>query len=704
MNAVPKPAVRELTAKNMDAVRGAYAALKTAIPGFKQRRAQLTMIGGASRALATAGGVAAIEAKTGTGKSLGYLCAGVPLALESGKKLVISTGTIQLQEQLFKRDIPAFLKATGLKATVSLAKGRGRFVCPKQLAEVTRNMPDDDLFGVEEGLWAAPPQASDIARVQRLEAEFDAGVWSGDLDAIDPLPSEIQRLVTMPASTCAGRACPYAKSCPMLANRKETLEAEIVVTNHDLLLADLSIMDEDGKGGTLIADPADALYVIDEGHHLGARAIRSAESSVALTGLPKRYTAFKKVMANALRMASVTEVAKQNMQDCVRLADQATQEIGSLTEIIRGDWTPAPGEYEPRWRAEHGILPEAYRAAAANLAAYTRDMLSLLSAAALLVKDSPANDKAKERAGRVASMLADELTAHRQLWSQWAAAPHQDGRAPFAKWIELTDGGALIAKCSPVRAAPILESLLWSRAESVLVTSATLATGTDFTHFSDAVGLPAEAEIMALPSPFNLQAQASFEVPWLGVQPSQFDGHVDAICGWLEGELAWNEGALVLFSSKRKLQAVLERLSPDKRSRVLAQGTLSKAELVKTHADRIASGKGSVIFGTNQMGEGLDLPGLLKTVVITQMPFAVPTEPVLATLAEWVEKNGRNAFAEIVVPEAIRVLTQYCGRLIRREGDAGKIVCLDQRLIEKSYGRRILSALPPFRQVIGKRC
>jgi ATP-dependent DNA helicase DinG len=183
--------------------------------------------------------------------------------------------------------------------------------------------------------------------------------------------------------------------------------------------------------------------------------------------------------------------------------------------------------------------------------------------------------------------------------------------------------------------------------------------------------------------------------------PDAREEHAQEISDWLAEYLDWDAGNLVLFTSRAKLDRVLQRLPIDKVRKVRAQGSLAKAQLLAEHSADIESGKGSTLFGLASFGEGVDLPGkLCETVVITQLPFAVPTDPVGATYAEWLESRGRNPFIEVSVPEATRLLTQYCGRLIRNETDTGRIVLLDRRVVTKRYGAGMLRALPPFERVI----
>jgi len=256
--------------------------------------------------------------------------------------------------------------------------------------------------------------------------------------------------------------------------------------------------------------------------------------------------------------------------------------------------------------------------------------------------------------------------------------------------------------CSPVSAAHVLRTLLWKEIDSVVMTSATLTGGGDFQSFAIDTGLPDHAETASLPSPFDLPNQAQLVVPQFPVAPDDREGHPKAVAEWLARELDWHKGSMVLFTSRWKMEKVAELMPASRRGAIQVQSSGNKSQVVAAHLERVAAGKGSVLFGLNSFGEGLDLPGeACTTVVITQVPFAVPTDPQTATLGEWLEARGHNPFNLIAIPHALRTLTQFAGRLIRTSTDTGRVVILDSRLLSRRYGRTIIDALPPFKRVIG---
>lgn len=683
------------------AIREAYARLQANTPGFSTRRSQSQMIGVASRALARPGGVGVIEAPTGVGKSLGYLTAAVPIALAHKKKLVISTGTVALQSQLVERDIPAFLKATGIEATVALAKGRTRYLCTRNAAELHGETRQDAMFEDEQVLYERPLSAADADLARRLAKAFADSSWNGDLDlAPEPVSPPLRMRITTPASGCAGRRCSHAMQCPVLKARNEVREAQVVVTNHALLLSALSLGDAD-NGQPLIAAPADMLLVLDEGHHVGGVAIDQGAANLPLEEMARRTGRLQILIAAAYRAVDKDKIGALLPNEAIELAAQVAKLLKAFhAEVVRA-WTPDPGERDPQWRAPNGRLPEDWRPAIEELGEQTRALYNWVHAAQGLVAKGKPEDSARERLQRSVGMALEMVEQQHALWSGWRRED-SEGQPPMARWITLTRDGDLVCHCSPVSAAQVLRQLLWQQVDAVVMTSATLTGGGDFQSLAIDAGLPDDAEMVSLPSPFDLPNQAELVVPKFPATPDDREGHPKEVARWLVKELDWGKGSIVLFTSRWKMEKVADLLPLAQRNRVLVQGEGNKSQLIAEHLRRTGAGEGSVLFGLNSFGEGLDLPGeACTTVVITQVPFAVPTDPQTATLGEWLESRGQNPFNLIAVPHALRTLTQFAGRLIRTSSDRGRVVILDSRLLTRRYGRRIIDALPPFKRVIG---
>ncbi len=700
--AEPAKTARALTDPLKASIRDAYAKLQANTPGFTTRRAQSQMIGVVSRALATSGGIGVAEAPTGVGKSLGYLTAGVPIALATKKKLVISTGTVALQSQLVERDIPAFLKATGLEASVALAKGRTRYLCTRNAAELQGETSQEGMFDDEQVLYDRPLSPADADIAGRLAKAYAERSWSGDLDdAPEPVSVPLRLRITTPASGCAGRRCSYSAQCPVLKARTDVREAQIVVTNHALLLSTLSLGDAD-NGQPLIAAPSDMLLVLDEGHHVASVAIGQGAASLPLDEMAKRTSRMQILIAAAYRAVDKDKIATLLPNEAIEVAARVAKLLKAFHTEIERVWKPDPGERDPQWRAVNGQLPQAWLPAVEELGEETRALFNWVHAAHGLVAKAKQDDSARERLQRSMGMALEMIEQQHELWSGWRRED-KEGQPPTARWITLSRDGDLVCHCSPVSAAQVLRSLLWNDVDSVVMTSATLTGGGDFQAFAIDNGVPEHAEMVSLASPFDLPNQAELIVPSFPVTPDDREGHPKEVARYLVRELDWNsKGSIVLFTSRWKMEKVADLMPLAQRNRVLVQGEGNKSQLITEHLRRIAAGEGSVLFGLNSFGEGLDLPGeACTTVVITQVPFAVPTDPQTSTLSEWLESRGHNAFNLIAIPHALRTLTQFAGRLIRSSSDHGRVIILDSRLLTRRYGKRIIDALPPFRRVIG---
>jgi len=682
-------------------IRDAYAKLQANTPGFSTRRSQSQMIGVVSRALSHSGGVGVVEAPTGVGKSLGYLTAGVPIALATKKKLVISTGTVALQSQLVERDIPNFLKATGIEATVALAKGRTRYLCTRNAAEAHGDGAQEGMFDDEQPLFDRPLAPIEMDLAQSLSKAFLEGRWNGDLDnAPETISNTLRSRITTPASGCAGRKCAYSAQCAVLRSRNTVREAQIVVTNHALLLSALSIGESD-NGQPLIAPPSDMLLVLDEGHHIGNVAIDQGAASLALDEMAKRTGRLQVLIAASYRAVDKDKLGNLLPNEAIEAAAKVSKQLKAFRDVIDRSWRPDPSAQEPMWRAPNGRLPDIWMPDIEAIADDTRALFNWAHAALTQVAKGKPEDAARERLQRNLGMALEMIEQQHNLWTGWRRED-KEGQPPTARWITLSRDGDLILHGSPVSAANVLRKLLWDEVDSVVMTSATLTGGGDFQALAIDNGIPAEAEMVSLASPFDLPNQAQLIVPAFPVTPDDKEGHPREVAKYLVKELDWGKGSIVLFTSRWKMEKVAELMPAAQRKQVLVQGETAKQKMIDEHLRRTSAGEGSVLFGLNSFGEGLDLPGeACTTVVITQVPFAVPTDPQTSTLSEWFESRGLNAFNLIAIPHALRTLTQFSGRLIRTSTDTGRVIILDSRLLTRRYGKRIIDSLPPFKRVIG---
>jgi ATP-dependent DNA helicase DinG len=694
-----------------DAIRAAYARLKDGLPGFRARASQGRMIAETAKAFGRAGGVAAIEAPTGTGKSMAYLIAGVEVARFQKKKLLIATATVALQEQLVQRDIPLYLRLNGIEAKVALAKGRGRYLCPRNLLMAANSIHDAQLglagFEADLMLWSKPPQPRDKQALAKLRDAFDRREWDGDMDsAPEPVSELLRPMITTSAGGCTNRKCGQFMVCPFFAARRAVDDAEIIVANQDLVLADLTMPGEgDGGaepawGGVILPRPDETLYVFDEAHHLPGKALDRGAAEVYMSASVRQLNRLGRQVHAAYSLTDKETLGRLALDAGDAKLQELSDALEELEKAIRLGWLPDPAETAPIYRGSLGQLPAPWVEHARVLGLLTGEVQRWLGAVRRAVVEMTDGGPTQEALSRELGIALERIGRQAACWRAWSADDPDDA-PPLARWVTLGADQQLVCHASAVSAAGLLREVLWGNASGVLLTSATLSAGGNFRGFADAVGLPDEAVTLSLPSPFDLASQARLEVPTMRTLPDAREAHAEEISEWLADHLDWDAGNLVLFTSRAKLDRVLQKLPIAQVRKVRAQGSLGKSQLVAEHCADVEAGKGSTLFGLASFGEGLDLPGkLCETVVITQLPFAVPTDPVGATYAEWLESRGRNPFIEVSVPEATRLLTQYCGRLIRNESDCGRIVLLDRRVVTKRYGAGMLKALPPFRRVI----
>jgi ATP-dependent DNA helicase DinG len=695
-----------LTDELKTVIRDAYARIKDGLPGFRARSAQTRMIAEVARALSQAGGAAVIEAPTGTGKSMAYLIAGVEVARAQKKKLLIATATIALQEQLVERDIPLYLKLNGSDAKVALAKGRGRYVCPRNLRMTASGLADSGQMGLgldtDLALWSKPPAERDKTVLRRLIDAFDHHEWNGDMDAAPETPGDMLRaMITTSAGGCTGRRCAQFMACPFFAARRAVADADIIVANQDLVLSDLTMPgDDDNWGGVILPKPDDTLYVFDEAHHMPNKTIDRGAADVPIGTAVRQISRLVRQVHAAYSLTDKEVIAKLTLDGGDAKLQGLSDALEDIEREIKLSWLPDPAETEPMYRGSLGQLPDTWVQHATSLYILTSEVHRWLTAVRRTVTEMSEGGPTQEALSRELGIALERLDRQVRTWRAWSSDDPEHA-PPLARWVTLSRDQQFVCHASAVCAGALLRAILWDNASAAIMTSATLSAGGNFRGFADAVGLPDDAVTISLPSPFDLSVQARLEVPALSALPDEREQHAQAVTDWLAEHLDWDAGNLVLFTSRAKLERVLQRLPIDKVRKVRAQGSLGKTQLIAEHIAAVESGKGSTLFGLASFGEGLDLPGkLCETVVITQLPFAVPTDPVGATYAEWLESRGRNPFLEVSVPEATRLLTQYCGRLIRSETDRGRIVLLDRRVVTRHYGSQMLKALPPFQRVI----
>jgi ATP-dependent DNA helicase DinG len=682
--------------------------------------------------------IAVVQAGTGVGKSAAYAATVIPLALAHQKRVILSTATVALQEQLMAKDLPALSAALPQPFTFALAKGRGRYVCRLKLDQLSGgDAASADLFESDDAPESASQSpdalaAHTVASARAAERwderarqytqwslRLDAGDWDGDRDQLaDPPEAELWGPVAAERHTCTARHCPSYQSCSYYRARSKLAQAQVIVVNHDLLLATLGLH--------ALPAPSDCYIVFDEAHHLGAVAQGQFTESMDLMRsqwLDRLPRAVEEV-AGALNHTpgiDVAEFARELKRAQSDLARLAMARIGSLPawEQLTGRAARAPAArsgFDAAGapvveRFEGGALPAEWMEAVAQLATRSTALLKVMEALATQLKanarDNPGDAarcaKLYSRLGVLAPRL-QHLQATANLWLQEPSG----SQPPLAKWLQAGLQGGLVtlsAHACPLQPGSLLRSHLWRNVRAAVVTSASLTSCGSFDHFLHESGLAFDDAVQSreVQSPFDHARQGRLVVVQTRADPKDVEGYSREMLDALMDDLTQvRRGALVLFTSRalmRRAQELLERgMHGALRDLVLVQGEASRTLLIKRHAERVAEGRASILFGLQSFGEGLDLPGeLCEWVFITKLPFASPSDPVGQARADWLKAQGRDPFSELVVPATGARLLQWTGRALRTETDQAVVVCYDARLLRQAYGRRMLQGLPPYR-------
>jgi len=690
MNATaPAPGIVHLSDELKEEIQAAYRAWLDA-RGFSPRRGQREMIAHVARTLTQdRHRIAVIEAGTGTGKTAGYCLAAIPTARALNKTVILSTATVALQEQVTLLDIPDLKKNAQLKFTVSLAKGRGRYLCLKRLDDHLKYQGQQEIpvFEAESG--------DHTVLYQSMLDEFSQGRWDGELDSwSEELPEGAWGSVTTDHRGCSNNRCSFFKSCPFFKARSTLEGSDVIVANHDLVLSDLAL-----GGGAVLPEPEECIYVLDEAHHLADKTQNHFSARARMQGTQQWLDHVNSVLGSLTqRFARPT--------DLVALATSAANETGALRSALEAlaealqalEYVVKDDELET-YRFPLGEIPDEIRTLADAASPHMRTLCHDIERTHELVQDAVAGEVLWENAFEAEDWLVPVGQLQTRAIGVLALLEDYAGDSQYrhARWINRTPYDVEMIS-APIEPGHILQETLWERAFGVICTSATLSAMGRFDRFFERTGLSGDVLRTRIPSPFDYPNIATFAVPKMESDPRDFDAHTAEIVELLPALFAKEKSALVLFTSWRALNAVAKALPTSLSDQLLVQGEAAKQVLIKDHKNRIDEGKPSYLMGLASFSEGLDLPDdYCRHVIIAKLPFAVPDDPVDQAIAEWAEARGRNAFYDISVPDAALKLIQACGRLIRHEHDYGRITMLDKRIVTQRYGKALLESLPPYK-------
>ena len=624
---------------------GAGGPLGPAVGSYKPRRSQTEMAKAIASAIDSQTTLIA-EAGTGTGKTFAYL---VP-ALMWGGKTIVSTGTKNLQDQLFLRDIPTVRAALQAPVSVALLKGRSNYVCHYHLERTLQN-----------GRMTSRDDVGHLREISR----FIKMTSSGDKAELTKVPENamIWNLVTSTRDTCMGAECQYYQDCFVMKARKEAQQADVVVVNHHLFFADVALKDT----GVAELLPSANTIIFDEAHQLPDTATLFFGNTVSTSQILELC---RDVLAEGLAHARGIDWAKT-----VTVVEKAARDL-RLTfpqDIVRLSL--------PQIAPSSDFFP-----ALDTLKDELDGMVAVLETQA-------------ERAETLEQCRVRGVELAQQL-SGWKFDPKAKVAAgeEAVFWVEAFSSSLQLHK-TPLSIAPIFNNQREGTPRSWIFTSATLAVKNDFKHFSEQMGLTGEPS-HTWPSPFDYGQQGLLFVPQNLPQPNSL-GYTDAVidCALPIIEAAGGR-TFFLCTTLRAVKRAAERLADEFKQRGLnfplfVQGDRGRTELL----DQFRAAGNGVLIGSQSFWEGVDVRGdALSLVIIDKLPFAPPDDPVLAARIEVMEKQGKNGFMHHSLPEAIINLKQGAGRLIRDEGDRGVLMICDPRLISKPYGKRIWQSLPPFKR------
>jgi ATP-dependent DNA helicase DinG len=681
------------------------------LTGFEDRPEQMRMAFSVTEALNNHS-IALVEAGTGTGKSLAYLVPAILWALANRERLVVSTNTINLQEQLIRKDLPFLQRATGLDFRVELVKGRSNYLCKRRLESAT----------AEPGLF----DAEHVGELTSLR-EWAEQTGDGSREDLSFLPnSTLWDEVCCEADQCSRSQCPFFGNCFFHQARRRASRADILVVNHALLLADLSLRQQTDNYSSLAVLPPFSRLVIDEAHHLEEVATRYFSTQVtrfafarALNRLrhprkPQRGLLPRLIVQLGRSLQDDQEALYRELHERIEdlisqrqslldrsiadleqsgldLAKELGTEISSREEI-RQRLVPDFVE-KATWVKIEGVL----RSLSRTTSEYSEALRDLLKA----LRKLP--DEAAEASRSLCTDLAGVSLRLQVVAENLQAFVAKDPQS--CTWFEIAKGrigrgeGIITRLCTaPLVVAPLLRETLMERMQTVVMTSATLTVAGRFDYLRNRVGLnelePGRLTELLLESPFDFDKQALLAIPTDIPEPGR-PGYAEAVRDLTEQALLAADGrSFVLFTAYSLLRRIHNELSPMLSARgyqVLRQGETTRHNLLQ----KFSKDPTSILFATDSFWEGVDVPGRsLEQVIIARLPFRVPTEPVLEARAEAITKAGGDPFMEYTVPQAVIRFRQGFGRLIRQRTDRGVVLILDSRVVRRGYGRLFLHSLP----------
>jgi len=658
------------------------------------------------------GGIALLEAGTGVGKSFAYLVPALEWARVNGERTIVSTNTINLQEQLVGKDLPILARAfsTGERGvTFALLKGWRNYLCLSRLEQARAGQ--ESLF--------------DTARAAELEAiaGWASRTADGSLaDLVEEPSSEVWDAVAAESDLCTRLKCPHFDQCFVFSARRRAAEADVVVVNHHLLASDLAVRIASDNWQEAAVLPPYRRLVLDEAHHLEDVAAHHLGTQVSMIGVQRLLgrlerngrgllptLALELGTRDDLLASASRDLLTRTVFDALLAARRWADELfGRLARRLDTEQGPAPVLRLTDAFSSDGVWREGLDVALDNLlVAFSKLRDGVETIADRLSIDDPAEMRTR-LIGELRGVVRRLDSAAEGLKATLQPVGFKVPAGPAVRWLERRGRRTpnLTLSAVPLDLAPVLKDALFDRVETVVLTSATLAAGGEFTFLEERLGLslpPSRIVVReVLPSPFDFGAQCVFGIPTDIPEPRDDEsGHGAAVSRvLLELAHASDGGIFALFTSHGALRRTADAIRGQLGGRwpLLVQGEGQRDQLLR----RFRDAGSAILLGTDSFWEGVDVPGrALRVLILAKLPFKVPTEPLTAARLERLTEAGVDGFTHYLVPLAALKLKQGFGRLIRTKSDVGAVVLLDRRVVTKRYGTTMLEGLPPATKAIG---
>jgi len=675
-------------------IRQSFETAKNTMPGFVVRHAQNKMIAEISKTLAgeypDTNPILCVEAPTGTGKTMAYLLSAIPIAKANKKKLIISSANVALQEQLLNKDIPETQKYCSVDFEYALVKGRSRYVCIRNLVNLVEDNASENKLFNNDLLWDSPPGKYQLNQLSDMLQDYSNKKWNGEIDDLEQTPDHsLWPKVACNRFTCTAKSCELYNDCAFFKARKKITKADVIIANHDLILADLS------TGNTVLPDVEESIFIFDEAHHLSHKALSHFSLSTSIEFIK---TSIRQTQGASEQVCKITkqDPSENNIKQIDGYLDDLVQVLKELdfdedVHLFEQGQVDAPIQ---------SICQNLLTSIGSTHTQFETLKESWIDYLKIKMVDKTIADPLNNVLGECEQHLSSILL----LLSSLLQAD-EVGQAPHSRWIEKTilanKKTNYILNSAQIDVSNNLNNLIWSKVAGAVLTSATLSSLGSFARLNQQLGLTKDKnQYLRLPSPFNLNG-VDFIVAKFKNNPTQIYEHTQEVASQLLKRIDPNDGSLVLFASNKQMQMVADLVEKKLDCDLFIQGEFSKKLILKKHQDLRKQNQGSVIFGLDSFAEGVDLKGdNLTHVIIVKLRFSVPNSPIEKTTQDYLQSQNRNPFMEISLPDASLRLIQACGRLIRTETDTGKITIFDNRLVSKFYGKQLLNALPGYNIVV----